>query len=73
MHLVPKPSRAEPRTWPPVYSDAVRSALSAIKSVHAIEEAKLDAADRLDLAAALELLIIARLLEAQICVTASSS
>lgn len=58
---------------PPVYSDAVRSALQAIKSARLTEEEKLSSSDRLDLAAALELLAIACLLEAQISAACSSS
>jgi hypothetical protein len=50
----------------PIYSKAVRSALHAITSARATEEEKLDPSERLDLAAALEFLAIARMLEAQI-------
>jgi hypothetical protein len=58
---------------PPVYSDAVRNALRVIRCAHAEEEAKLDPEDRVDLAAALQLLAVAALLEAQIHATAPQS
>lgn len=67
LNLVPpKSRRAPPRALPAEYSDAVRSALHNIRRVHREEEAKLELEDRLHLAAALELLAIAALLEAQI-------
>lgn len=66
VHLVPKNTRTEPRALPPVYSDAVRGALCAIRIFHAQEEARLDPEERLELASALQLLAIAALLEAQI-------
>jgi Arc/MetJ-type ribon-helix-helix transcriptional regulator len=56
-----------------MYSDAVRSALRAIESARSIEEAKLGPVDRQHLAAALELLAIAQVLEEQICAAANST
>lgn len=51
---------------PPVYSAEVRNALYEIRRVHRDEEAKLSVEDRVDLAAALQLLAIASMLETQL-------
>lgn len=51
---------------PPVYSEPVRNALTAIRRCHRDEESKLGAEDRIDLAAALQLLCVAGMLEAQL-------
>jgi hypothetical protein len=67
MYLVLKPSKAadEDRVFP-VHSETVFRALSAIRTVHAAEEAKLDQAERRELANALQILAVATLLELQL-------
>lgn len=66
VYLVSNKPRRGPRTLPLVYSEAVRNALGEIRRVHRDEEAKLSVEDRIDLAAALQLLAIAGMLEAQL-------
>lgn len=65
VYLVSNKPRAG-RIMPPVYSEAVRGALGEIRRVHRDEEAKLTIQDRIDLAAALQLIAVAAILEAQL-------
>lgn len=67
MYLVTKPSRPEPRPFA-VYSRNVCHALAAIRAAHAAADAKLDAEERREFAAALQLLAIAALAELQLAV-----
>lgn len=64
--MVSNNRRPGPRVLPPVYSEAVRSALYQIRCAHRDAEASLSAEDRIDLAAALRILAIAGMLEAQL-------
>lgn len=67
MYLVLKPSKGvgEGRVFP-VYSETVFRALSAIRTAHEAEEAKLDNDERRELANALQILAVATLLELQL-------
>jgi hypothetical protein len=65
LHLVPPPRSPEALTCG-VYSEKVCRAIAKIRRVQSAEEAAMDSTDRRDLGAALRLLGVAALLEAQI-------